>query len=815
MPKNIELLAPAGSFDALVAAVQNGADAVYIGGNKFNARQYANNFDEQSMIKAIDYAHLYGVKVYITLNTLIKTKELDKLRGYIEFLYANHIDGIIIQDLGVAHIISRDFPGLPMHGSTQMTVHNIEGVQMLQNLGFKRVVLSRELTLDEISYISDHSDIELEIFIHGALCICYSGQCLMSSVIGGRSGNRGMCAQPCRLPYGLIEYNKEKKLKTEGYLMSPKDLCSYDFFSNVLKSGVTSLKIEGRMKRPEYVAVVTREYRKMLDSDYSSKGKEELMQIFNRGGFSNGYYFGTKNRDMICNQKPNNWGLYLGDVENQKKDWIDISLKNTIQIGDGIEFWIDDGKNCGQTVSRIRVEGKDVNIAQAGQKVSIETKKRLKRGVKIWRTSSISQLNFAKESFKNPYGRKIPISMKGRFEIGEMATLFITDDKHITGIGKSSQYVEIAKKRPVTMDDIVAQLSKLGDTPFELMDIDIDADKNIFMPISEINKLRRMATDELIKKRIISATPIYCNEKNDGNKQNTIGEKEMEKKPNLFLYTDELIDDKNILELVDGIVLCPNNWRFDFGYLKEILNLYKAQGIVTRLMLPRITRMEDINFLNNLDVDIWSMFDQYGAGNIGMIEFLQHRGINNIIVDFSLNVFNNYSIRLLEDMGIKGVVLSPELNINEIRDITSIAQMPCEIITFGRIPLMITEHCPVGNDKKDCKTCSLKQGDFRLIDRKNAEFPLRRTGIYRCYTEILNSKILFVADKTKDMLRTEVDIYGIYGFEMDKEDVANILRLHRFMLDNPKAEIPDDMKGIVSRIQEAGFTRGHFFRGVE
>jgi putative protease len=316
----IELLSPVGDFECLKSAVQNGADTVYFGANLFNARAFANNFDDKLLEKAINYAKLRGVKTNLTLNTLIKNHELADAINLAKKAYQFGIDAIIVQDLGLARYLIKHFPGLQVHGSTQMSVHNLEGVKELQKLGFSRVVLSRELNISEIDYICKNSNIETEVFIHGALCISYSGQCLFSSLVGGRSGNRGKCAQPCRLPYELLENDS---IINKGYLLSTRDLCGLEYLPKLVKAGVSCLKIEGRMKTPEYVATVTRIYRKYLDMALSNDNfviddndKQELLQVFNRGNFSCGHLSPDPNRELIYKNKSNNMGIYLGKISN-------------------------------------------------------------------------------------------------------------------------------------------------------------------------------------------------------------------------------------------------------------------------------------------------------------------------------------------------------------------------------------------------------------------------------------------------------------------------------------------------------------------
>ena len=346
----VELLAPVGNFECLKAAVQNGADSVYFGSNSFSARAFAENFDASTLKEAIKYAKLRGVKTNLTLNTLIKDNELENAFNLAKQAYELGIDAIIVQDLGLADLLIKNFPDLTIHGSTQMSIHNLEGALELQKLGFKRVVLSRELSLDEIEYICQNSKIEIECFIHGALCISYSGQCLFSSMVGGRSGNRGKCAQSCRLPYELLE--NDKKIDA-GYLLSTRDLCGLKFLPKLISCGVTSFKIEGRMKSSEYVATVTRIYRKYIDlannclqfnnmENYiiDPNDEKELMQVFNRGNFSNGHLENKPNKNLIYKEKPNNMGLFLGIVQkyNSSKGHITVKLNEPIEIGDTISL---------------------------------------------------------------------------------------------------------------------------------------------------------------------------------------------------------------------------------------------------------------------------------------------------------------------------------------------------------------------------------------------------------------------------------------------------------------------------------------------
>ena len=354
----IELLAPAGNFDALKAAVNAGADAIYLAGENFGARAYAQNFSRENLIDAVKFAHLRGVKIHVTANTILSDDELENFADFIKFLKKIHVDAILVQDLGAAKIIQEIAPEIPLHASTQMTIHNLDGVKFLEKIGFSRVVLSRELSLKEIENISKNSSIETEIFIHGAICVCYSGQCLMSSLIGGRSGNRGKCAQPCRLPYKLVDAEGKNFLDNSigDFILSPKDFNTLDILPQILQTGVTSLKIEGRMKRPEYVATVVKIYRDAIDGKISPNSQKNLAQIFNRD-FTTAYLEKNPGKNFISDKRPNNRGVLIGRVTQIFENNITIKTSEKIFIGDQIEIWVKVGGRVNFTVENFSTDG--------------------------------------------------------------------------------------------------------------------------------------------------------------------------------------------------------------------------------------------------------------------------------------------------------------------------------------------------------------------------------------------------------------------------------------------------------------------------
>ena len=491
----VEILAPAGSYDILMADFAAGADAVYLGGAMFGARAYANNLSQEELLRALDYAHLHDKKIYLTVNTLMKQQELeDRLLPYLEPFYKAGLSAVIVQDFGAFEAIKEAFPGLHIHASTQMTVTGAAGAKLLKEAGASRVVTARELNLAEIKAIHDNCDIEIESFIHGALCYCYSGQCLLSSFQGGRSGNRGRCAQPCRLMYtpqtsdmprtkgkGLRgDENRQKDSNGSAYLLSPKDMCGLPVLPDIIEAGVYSLKIEGRMKSPEYVAIVTKIYRKYIDlaneciesnnlENYiiDSKDIKDLMQVFNRGGFSNGHIDNSANKNLIFKEKPNNMGLFLGIVEkyNPNKGHITVKLNEQIAIGDTISLQNETGS---YTISELLKKDKNITETNIGDTVIIgRMKGNIKSGDKIYKISSKKLSTEARESFSKEH-KKTMLN----------ATITIKKDKPISmQITPSFQLPEIyqkmnikvelpeaipveAKNRPLEAENIILQITK-------------------------------------------------------------------------------------------------------------------------------------------------------------------------------------------------------------------------------------------------------------------------------------------------------------------------------------------------------------------
>ena len=494
--KKTELLIPVGNKECLLAAIHNGADAVYLGGKKFGARAYSNNFDEQEMCDAIKLCHLYGVKIYVTVNTMIYNDEVEEVINYLNFLHTNNVDAVIMQDNGMIELVRKTIPNLEVHVSTQAHNHNKPAIEHYKNIGCTRVVFDRESSLESIYNID--VDIEKEVFVYGALCICYSGNCLFSALNGGRSANRGMCVGSCRLPYQLI---KDDMLKKEGYLLSTKDLNTLPNLKEILDKKIDSLKIEGRMKSKEYVAVVTKTYRKLIDNYYENKelvlsndDNEKLLKTYNRE-FTNGYLFNEKN--IINDKTSNHQGVKIGQVIGVNNKRITIRLDKDLYQNDAIRF---DKPNKGMYVNSLyNQKGLLVSNISKGNICQVDNKDRIMikdlLGSNVLKTID-TKLN---EELNNIQAKKIKVNISFKAFIGQNITLSITDNRNTIEI--TGNITEKALNAPITKERIIEQLSKLGNTPYKLNDIKIEIDDNIFINLKELNELRRQATEQLTIKR--------------------------------------------------------------------------------------------------------------------------------------------------------------------------------------------------------------------------------------------------------------------------------------------------------------------------
>lgn len=739
----IELLSPVGDFECLKAAVQNGADAVYFGASLFSARAFASNFDDKILEDAINYAKIRGVKTNLTLNTLIKNNELADAINVAKKAYSFGVDAIIVQDLGLARYLIKNFPGLEVHGSTQMSVHNLDGVLELQKLGFSRVVLSRELNIEEITNICKNSDVEIEVFTHGALCVSYSGQCLFSSMVGGRSGNRGKCAQPCRLPYELLENDTPID---KGFLLSTRDLCGLSFLPQLVKAGVSCLKIEGRMKTPEYVATVTRIYRKYLDMAISGaefkiddKDIQDLLQVFNRGNFSCGHLETSPNQDLVYKQKANNMGLYLGKITNfnSNKGHISFTTCCPISIGDKISVENKKGENSLYTISELMVNNKNIKQVPAGTKIKIgRMKGNIFVGNNLYKIVD-KNLSATALSTLNTELKKVGLSCYLTVKKNTPITIKISGNSNLS-VEIISQIIPVdALNSPITKERLINQLSKTNNTPFQFMEFNIDLDNNLYIPsISALNELRRQVLTEYENKLISSfkrKLPVIA-EPHFESPTITNTNKKISLLLNI-LNTD--FDYKN-LNKIDKIYI-PFKYFIYNQYSETIKNI--SEKFATYIYLPTIIRNNYTRLINNNLPHILETFDIKGfvISNIGNFELLKkYRSDYEFICNYTLNIYNNLTIKELDaDV----ITLSPELNNLDINSVS--CNESTELIVYGRTPLMNSNYCLLGRSNRcypSCKKLCQSHNKYYLKDRLGLLFRVIPDNI-ETVTTIYNSKI--------------------------------------------------------------------------
>ncbi|TRZ87950.1 MAG: U32 family peptidase [Methanosarcinales archaeon] len=782
-----ELLAPVGSKESLIAAVENGADAVYFGGALFSARQYASNFDREELEWAIDYAHARGVRTYVTVNTLIKDSELEEACDYLHFLCNCGADAVIVQDIGILKLLREQLPDLPVHASTQMTIHNAEGVKFLQEMGVKRVVLAREMSLHEIKRIKSETGMEIETFIHGALCFSYSGQCLLSSMIGGRSGNRGYCAQPCRKKYRAGD--------VEGYLLSPKDLNMSEHIPALVEAGIDSFKIEGRMKRPEYVAGVVRVYRRIIDryvkepSKFSVTDieKHTLRQLFNRG-FTTGYFFGNPGSELMSRKYPHNRGTEIGKVVDYepRKKMVSIYLKAQLRAGDGIGIGV---RDTGVTVKGIFIGKQMVNTAGQGSTVKVPLEHEVTTGDPVFKTyDSLLMASLEVKSI-----RKIPVKMTFKAHVDEPLELLISDSINEIDIQGSS--ASQAESKPISKNAIAEQLKKLGNTIFEACELNVEMDENIFIPVSEINSLRREGIERLMQVRTQKwkrqcVRPMI-----------SVGKKIVKPgSPILSVNTGSIETFEAAVEGGADVVYIGDN-VFTNGKPQHAIEYGRKKGgkvfFSTSRIIKNIDELSDFFSPQRTQRSQSELApDGFLAANPGVLFHLKnHNPTMPVVLDYSFNVFNRFSLEYLSNYSNR-ITLSPELTLKEIKNLTSYGSTEC--IVHGNFPLMVSEHdlarglFPIG------------AGEVCLKDEKGFIFPVNTDLQGRTY--IMNSRELCMIEHVPDLINAGVDCLRIEAKTYDWETTGRITRAYRDAIDNFHA------KRKCSDLSE--HTTGHYFRGV-
>lgn len=720
----MELLSPVGNFDNLIGAVQNGADAVYLGASNFNARAGADNFNNENLKNAIMYARKRGVDVHLTLNTLLYNDEIKEALEIAKFAYKCGVSAIIVQDIGLANELVKNFPDLPIHASTQMTISNIYGVKLAEKIGLKRVVLARELSLKEIANIRKNTNLELECFGHGALCVSYSGQCLFSSIVGGRSGNRGLCAGPCRLNYNLLKNGKNVE---SGYLLSTKDICTLKILPQLIECGIDSLKIEGRKKSFEYVSIVTKIYRKYIDlaMDKSKEYKVEeedmkqILQIYNRGGMGTGYFENRKN--IAFPEKPNHLGVYIGTVKsiNTKRNMITLNLSEDVQLGDVIS--INDNTSY---ISEI-IDGKTVGEIKNIKNVNINDK--------VYRIVS-NNLNKKQWEIYKKEVRKVDILAK-LYETKENLCLDLFNEKIKTTTILPKEDFNL---NPLDNDRIKAQIQKTGNTIFNIKNIEIDVE-NLKLPISKLNNLRREAIEQFEEEFENSIIREYNKEIKINVEKNQNPNFE-NPKINLFLQKFNSQIDYS---------------KFDYNqiyvHFKDLIDAPNLKNCV--VVLPNIID-EVYEKLIKSNLQVFDKAESIMISHLSQVELLKELKINKpIYSDYTLNIFNNFSLEFLKNFGISRFTFSPELNKNYLDELQT--DLEKEIVVYGRTCLMTSKYCPIGKNENCNQEC--QKGTFEFKDRKNFVFPVV-SDITNCHARIFNSKISNIDYKNVDTDFVRIDI---------------------------------------------------------
>ncbi|MDB3083942.1 protease [Clostridioides difficile] len=832
--KKIELLAPVGSFDSLKAAVQNGANAVYLGGKDFSARASANNFDRNELIDAVKYSHIRGVQVFVTVNTLIKQYEIEDFVEYVKFLYDIDIDALIVQDIGMARLIKRLLPDFELHASTQMVAHSLEDVKYLQSVGFDRVVLARELNVDEIKWICENTTVDIEVFVHGALCVCYSGQCLMSSMIGNRSGNRGRCAQPCRQKYELIDINTGEVVKSDGdYLLSPRDLSTIEELDKIIEAGVLSLKIEGRMKKPEYVATVVSGYREAIN-EFVDKNKisisdeiiNNLYTIFNRK-FTKGYILGEVGKDVMNSNRPNNQGLYVGKVldYNRRSKRLRVILENTLKKGDGINLG-------GGTIGRIIKDGDITTIAHKGDLIELDFVGEAKRNQLIFKTSDSELMDRVQATFQQDKELiKTNIKAKASIKLGKKPVLSISDFCGNTSIVEGEKIVEKAIKVALSKEKIETQIQKLGNTPYTSKDIEIDLDEGVSMPISVLNQMRRDCIELLDQERIkIKGRKFKENrlkyQPGRVNKQiklNTVPKirvkvKNLEQLEAVLKYNVDLIYYEDINTLSKALEIVSNISKESIVSNVNNINTSgekssSVENTESRLIysVPRIIRNKEYKQFETLD-NIKGI-NKVQIGNWGSMEYFKGKDLN---IDCYLNAFNSESINHFKDEGAGTVCLSQELNLNEIKQTLKYTDVEIEAVIYGYTPMMITEYCPMGVVVRDCKkdkrVAKCKESSYALRDFTDASY--RITQDIFCRSTIYNSKVTCMLDNLYELDEIGIDVFRIDFTVEDSEMVKKVIEAHIEVLSND-FKLGEKATNLYKKLDEIGTVAGHYYKGVE
>lgn len=804
MKDRVEILAPAGSMECLKAAITAGADAVYTGGALFGARAYAHNLTEEELLEAIDYVHLHGRRLYLTVNTLIKDREMEKqMYDYLLPYYRQGLDAVIVQDIGLFRFIRKHFPDLPVHASTQMTLTGVDGAKFLEKEGAQRIVTSRELSMAEVKKIADETELEIESFVHGALCYCYSGQCLFSSFIGGRSGNRGQCAQPCRLLYRTPE------AKRPQYLLSLKDICTLELIPEMIESGIYSFKIEGRMKKPEYAAAVAFQYRKYADlylkyyeecpaeedpAAYAMKkyrvreeDRQMLLDLYNRGGFHTGYYHTQNGREMISLNRPNHAGVPAVKVLAKKGRNVTAKALTDLYPQDIIELPMRKGREKADNYTCKDAVRKGMNV-----QIPVFADTPFKRD-EIWmRTRNSTLIDTLREEFVNG---KIKERICGTFRLypQEKATLTVKcRDAEITVAGEKAQE---ALSQPMSRERIEKQLRKTGNTEFEFSFLKVEIGEKVFLPMQSLNELRREALETLEK--VICEKYRRSGEVKDPEEDKT--ELSMEEEVlsgwTASVRTAEqmevILEEEAIGRIYVDCTMFPRIWEKD-SYVEWITKVHAA-GKEIYLVMPYIfrerTRKQYEAAYNRIFEAGW---DGILIANYESFAFLKEHGYTGrIMTDYNLYEFNQESRKFWKEKGVFEFTAPVELTERELQDLRV---KDGEVIVYGYLPMMISAGCI----QKTTRGCLKKSGQTTITDRYRNPFVVKNECDY-CYNILYNYVPLYLGDRMEEVYQIGPGRIRLMFTTERQQEVRQILSAY--------------FEG--KELPEGTYTRGHWKRGIK
>lgn len=797
--QDVELLAPAGDWDCMRAAVANGADAIFFGVEKFNARARANNFRMDELSEIMAFLHSYGVKGFLTFNILVFENELDDAQELIEACITAGVDAVIVQDLGLVKLIRELSPDFPIHGSTQMTITSPEAVEFTKPWGMERVVLGRENNLKQIKTIGEQARLPMEVFVHGALCVSYSGQCLTSEMWGGRSANRGECAQACRLPYDLIVDGVQKPMGDVAYLLSPKDLAAIDIMPELIEAGVTSFKIEGRMKTPEYVANVVSKYRQAIDRyfdrDSTPPSKEEireLQQSFSRG-FTHGFLDGTNNKQLLDGTFPKSRGVYLGRVQQVLRDGVVCKLEAPVKRGDGIVFDAGDptkkeegGRVYDLRRKGVKLEGEAdetwiVDIVPGRNDIDL---RRVHVGDRIWKTNDPALDKRLRQSYETdkPY-RVFPVHVQVSGQVGEPLATFWTDIQKGTTVRVDSELLlETAQKRP--MDDALLeeQLGRLGGTVFQLERLDTELHGDVILPMRELNALRRRAVELLADER--PKPPVYTRAARAAAPAAAVQRAPLARgEAKLTALCRSLPQVQAALDAGVEFIYA------DFEFIKQFpaaVEAVRAAGKQIALATPRIHMPGENGYHNNI---LRLAPDAVLVRNTGALYYyLRHRQENpgavhpQLIGDFSLNIANHKAVELFLEAGCDTITPSYDLNIQQMVDLLGKSQTSeMEIVLHQHLPMFHTEHCVYctflseGTNYTNCgRPCEEQRAS--LQDRIGMSHPVRVDE--GCRNTVYNAIEQSGAEYLSHFLELGVPSYRVEFLEETPEQVRQVISLY-------------------------------------